>query len=81
MALFGGALLTRDPIKRIFKLSDTKRQPNNKEETPDDPNRRWGFLIDLAKCNGCIDQAVPEDDPPLSVGHIDGVVDVYENAA
>ncbi|MFX0208219.1 MAG: 4Fe-4S dicluster domain-containing protein, partial [Candidatus Hodarchaeota archaeon] len=62
-ALFGGALLTRDPIKRFFKLSDTKRQPNNEEETPDDPNRRWGFLIDLAKCNGCVDQPVPEDDP------------------
>jgi hypothetical protein len=26
-------------------------------------------------------RAVPEDDPPLSVGHIDGIVDVYQNAA
>lgn len=30
---------------------------------PDDPNRHWGFVIDLAKCNGCVDQTVPADDP------------------
>ncbi|MCY3412627.1 MAG: 4Fe-4S dicluster domain-containing protein [Candidatus Heimdallarchaeota archaeon] len=30
---------------------------------PDNPDRHWGFMIDLNKCDGCENLSVPEDDP------------------
>ncbi|MHA2089377.1 MAG: 4Fe-4S dicluster domain-containing protein [Candidatus Kariarchaeaceae archaeon] len=32
-------------------------------DVPDDPNRHWGFIIDLAKCDGCENLDSPPDDP------------------
>ncbi|MFW9997779.1 MAG: 4Fe-4S dicluster domain-containing protein [Candidatus Odinarchaeota archaeon] len=31
--------------------------------TPDEEQRHWGFVIDLSKCNGCVDQDPPPSDP------------------
>ncbi len=32
-------------------------------DVPDDPNKHWGFVIDLSKCDGCEDLDPPTDDP------------------
>ena len=36
---------------------------NNHNIVPDDPQRHWGFLIDISKCDGCENLDSPEEDP------------------
>ena len=68
--LLGGAAVTTSTIilangakNGLIPGSTTKITADSCTKTPDDPNKHWGFLIDLSKCNGCIDQTSPEDDP------------------
>jgi molybdopterin-containing oxidoreductase family iron-sulfur binding subunit len=43
--------------------SDIRNINPTNEAVPDDPNKHWGFMIDLAKCDGCEGREPPEDDP------------------
>ncbi|MFX0204738.1 MAG: 4Fe-4S dicluster domain-containing protein [Candidatus Hodarchaeota archaeon] len=68
-AVVGGSLLVGVTNGTFLTSSSTKSNKTvqnasmDHEKVPDDPYKHWGFLIDLSKCNGCVDQPVPEDDP------------------
>ncbi|MFX1511581.1 MAG: 4Fe-4S dicluster domain-containing protein [Promethearchaeota archaeon] len=68
-AAVGGSLLAGGSARSFLPSSSSKSNKSVKNSStehgmvPDDPQKHWGFLIDLSKCNGCVDQSIPEDDP------------------
>lgn len=43
--------------------SDIRNINNANPNVPDNPNKHWGFVIDLSKCDACENLDAPEDDP------------------
>ncbi|MHA2094537.1 MAG: hypothetical protein ACW98F_07910, partial [Candidatus Hodarchaeales archaeon] len=68
VTIVGGAIISQggNILGRIQESDSKNTQDANEQNstsTPDDPNRHWGFLVDLGKCNGCEDQPTPPNDP------------------
>jgi Fe-S-cluster-containing dehydrogenase component len=68
VTVIGGVILSQggNIVGRIQESSTDNAQDTTEQTsstTPDDPERHWGFLIDLGKCNGCEDQPTPPNDP------------------
>jgi Fe-S-cluster-containing dehydrogenase component len=68
ITVIGGVIISQggNILGRIQESSTKKAQDSTEQTssgTPDDPERHWGFLIDLGKCNGCEDQPTPPNDP------------------
>ncbi|MHA2366581.1 MAG: 4Fe-4S dicluster domain-containing protein [Candidatus Hodarchaeales archaeon] len=64
-AILAAGTITRGRNANLLSLSNNESNANNKIkiEVEDDPERHWGFIIDISKCNACEDQPIPEDDP------------------
>ncbi|MHA2031123.1 MAG: 4Fe-4S dicluster domain-containing protein [Candidatus Kariarchaeaceae archaeon] len=57
----GSVLKTNDLLPSVD--SDIRGINRANPDVPDDPNKHWGFIIDLSKCDACESQSVPKDDP------------------
>ncbi|MFW9929023.1 MAG: 4Fe-4S dicluster domain-containing protein [Candidatus Thorarchaeota archaeon] len=66
VTIIGGSLLSLGKSSNLSIASDQKKnstdQSNTNKKVPDDPNRHWGFVIDLSKCDGCANLDPPPDD-------------------
>ncbi|MHA2254329.1 MAG: 4Fe-4S dicluster domain-containing protein, partial [Candidatus Kariarchaeaceae archaeon] len=63
--LAGAGIYQVNTQVQILPTSESDLPGINKfnPDVPDDPNRHWGFVIDLSKCDGCESLDSPEDDP------------------
>ena len=62
-AIGSTSIILANGVSGGFLTSSNSLTASDNGAVPDDPNKHWGFLIDLSKCNGCVDQTAPEDDP------------------
>ncbi|MHA2501956.1 MAG: 4Fe-4S dicluster domain-containing protein [Candidatus Kariarchaeaceae archaeon] len=56
------AYMNRDKLNLLDRQYLAQAQTNY-SDVPDDPNRHWGFMIDLSKCDGCENLEPFEGDP------------------
>src|SRR3989304_3186591 len=69
--IFSGGMIAAGVslIPKVFTADSKEDQATNEPidmtyPNPNDPNRAFGMIIDLDKCNGCVDLNLPE--PPCS---------------
>ncbi|MHA2224928.1 MAG: 4Fe-4S dicluster domain-containing protein [Candidatus Hodarchaeales archaeon] len=67
VTVVGGVALSQN--QKVNLLGVLNQPKNTSDETPkistsvpDDPKHQWGFMIDLSRCNGCVDQDPPPSD-------------------
>lgn len=65
IGLIGTGVVAASSLISLKVISDnaTKAAKEAKTHIPDDPNKHWGFVIDLSKCDGCENLEAPTDDP------------------